>query len=454
MTIFRNATVVEFDPPRIREGMEVAVEGDSIVAVEAGGTRSSTAGTTGTATADAAADTRVIDLRGKILMPGLVNSHTHYYSALARGIVAELGPMPDFVSILKQLWWRLDQAIDLDILYYSGLTASLDAIRCGATAVIDHNAAANVIEGSLGSLKRAYETAGLRGATCYEVTDRYGEEGMHAGIAENVAFAEAIDAERAAGKPHLMESYIGGHAPCTIPDEGLRLMADACERTGRGVHIHLAEDRWDVSHSHITYGTDLIPRLDSYGLVNDQSLLIHGVFLSYEEIKTINDRDAFLVHNSRSNMNNGVGYNQHLPEVRNLALGSDGIGGNMFAELQTAYFKHRDAGGPLQPDAFLRALAAGNRILERAFHRPFGRVEAGYPADLVVAEYASPTPLRPENVAGHLVFGIGSEIVESVMIAGRMVMEERRFPVDIEGIYREARGQADRLWQRMNAVTP
>jgi cytosine/adenosine deaminase-related metal-dependent hydrolase len=62
--------------------------------------------------------------------------------------------------------------------------------------------------------------------------------------------------------------------------------------------------------------------------------------------------------------------------------------------------------------------------------------------------------LRPENIAGHLVFGMGSGIVESVMIAGKMVMDERRFPVDIDGIYREARGQAERLWQRMNEVTP
>jgi cytosine/adenosine deaminase-related metal-dependent hydrolase len=126
----------------------------------------------------------------------------------------------------------------------------------------------------------------------------------------------------------------------------------------------------------------------------------------------------------------------------------------MFTEMQTAFFKHRDGGGPLQPDAFLRALAAGNRVLERTFHRPFGRVEAGYPADLVVADYTPPTPLRPENIAGHLVFGMGSGIVESVMIAGKMVMDERRFPVDIDGIYREARGQAERLWQRMNEVTP
>jgi putative selenium metabolism protein SsnA len=467
VTVFRNATVLEFDPPRIREGMNVVVRGGEIAEVgpRAGATaeeapRGGKGSGTGRETQQNARSTRIIDLKGKLLFPGLVNSHTHYYSALARGVMADLNPMPDFVSILRQLWWRLDQAIDLEILYYSGLTASLDAIRCGTTAAIDHNASANAIEGSLVALKRGFEKAGLRGATCYEVTDRYGDKGMHDGIDENVAFAELVDSERQElrergdGRDVLVESHIGGHAPCTIPDEALARLADACEKTERGFHVHVAEDRWDVSHSHITYAEDLIPRLDRFGLVNDRSMLIHGVFLNRGEVELINSRNAFMVHNCRSNMNNGVGYNHLLPEIGNLALGTDGIGGNMFSSMQTAFFKHRDAQGPVQADFFLKALAAGNRLLERIFHRPFGRVEPGYPADLVVAEYSPPTPLLPENIAGHMAFGMGSEIVESVMIAGKMVMEERRFPQDIEGIYGEARGQARRLWERMNGVTP
>jgi putative selenium metabolism protein SsnA len=471
MTVFRNATVLEFDPPRIREGLNVVVEGGEITEVgpHAGesvgsGSRRGGSGSGGGAKASRnGSSIKIIEMKGKLLFPGLVNGHTHYYSALARGVMADLNPMPDFVSILRQLWWRLDQAIDLDILYYSGLTGSLDAIRCGTTAAIDHNASANAIEGSLVALKRGFETAGLRGATCYEVTDRYGAAGMQAGIEENVAFADLVDserkerrerAERGDGRDVLVESHIGGHAPCTIPDEGLARIADACEKTGRGFHVHVAEDRWDVSHSHITYAEDLISRLDRFGLVNDRSMLIHGVFLTPAEVELINSRNAFMVHNCRSNMNNGVGYNHLLPEIGNLALGTDGIGGNMFSSMQTAFFKHRDAQGPVQADFFLKALAAGNRLLERVFHRPFGRVEPGYPADLVVAEYHPPTPLLPENIAGHMAFGMGSEIVESVMIAGKMVMEERRFPLDLEGIYGEAREQATRLWERMNGVTP
>jgi putative selenium metabolism protein SsnA len=443
MILFKDATLVEFDPPRVREGEDVLVDGDLIV--EVGRNLSSP---------EAGAAQR-IDASGKLLFPGIVCSHNHYYSGLSRGIMADIGPTPDFVSVLKNLWWRLDRAVDADNLYSAGLVCSLDAIRSGTTAVIDHHASPNYIEGSLKTLKTAFETAGLRGATCYEVTDRHGAEGMRAGVDENIAFARAIDREKSEGTwSGLMEAHIGGHAPCTIPDEGLRLIADASETTGRGFHVHLAEDRWDVSHSHMTYGRDLIPRLDEFGLVNEKSLLVHGVFLNAAEVRTINERDAFLVHNCRSNMNNGVGYNRRLPELKNLALGTDGIGADMFSEMKSAYFKHKDEGGTWWPGDFLKTLAAGNRILERIFGRSFGRLEAGYAADLVLADYASPTPLVPANIAGHMVFGMGSGLVESVMINGRFVMRERKFPLDTASIYKQSREEAKRLWERMNSIEP
>ncbi|MCG8480459.1 MAG: putative aminohydrolase SsnA [Spirochaetales bacterium] len=439
MTLFKHATLVEFDPPRVREDHDLLVDGDAIVAVGAN------LSVQGLAT--------VIDAGGKLIFPGLVCSHHHYYSGLARGMLVEIGPTPDFVSILKRLWWRMDRALDEESLHCAALVCSLDAIRCGTTAVIDHNASPNFITGSLATIQRAFEEAGLRGVTCYEVTDRHGEAGMREGVEENVAFAKRIDDERAAGTwSGLTEALIGGHAPATLPDDGLTMVADACEATGRGFHVHVAEDIYDASHSHITYGKDLIPRLMDFGLIDERSLIAHGTHLSSREVELLNGRDAFLLHSCRSNMNNDVGYNHRLPEFKHVALGTDGIGGDMFTELKSAYFKHRDAGGPLGPGDFLGALAAGNEILRRVFGRSFGRLEPGYAADLVVAYYASPTPLVAQNIAGHMVFGMGSEIVETVMIDGRIVMRDRRLAADIETIYRRARRQAVRLWERMKTI--
>lgn len=79
----------------------------------------------------------------------------------------------------------------------------------------------------------------------------------------------------------------------------------------------------------------------------------------------------------------------------------------MFEELKFAFFKHRDAGGPLWPDSFARALSNGNTLLSRNFNDRFGRIEAGYKADLTISDYIPPTPLLAANLAGHIAFGLG-----------------------------------------------
>ncbi|TVR93732.1 MAG: putative aminohydrolase SsnA [Spirochaetaceae bacterium] len=448
MILIKNATALEFDPPRIRKNIDILIEGSTIKAV------GSNLGADSSLVSGGEPD-KVIDAAGRLVYPGIVCSHNHYYSGLARGIMANIGPTPDFMSILKNLWWRMDRAIDEPSLRASALVCNLDAIRAGTTSVIDHHASPNFIDGSLDVLKEAFEQVGIRGASCYEATDRHGRKDMLAGVQENIRFATALDAEKAAGTySGLFECHVGGHAPCTLPDEGLEAMSAAMQATGRGLHLHVGEDAYDVSHSHVTYGEDIAQRLDRFGLLGPRSILVHAVHLSSAEIELINERDTFLVHNARSNMNNNVGYNNQLPEYKNLAIGSDGMGGDMFTELKHAYFKHKDAGGPWWPGDYLKALAAGNRILERNFGGTFGLLEPGYAADIVIAEYDPPTPLLPENIAGHFVFGMDASITRTVLVHGRLVYEEGQFPFDTAEIYANAREQAAKLWARMDTIAP
>ena len=119
---------------------------------------------------------------------------------------------------------------------------------------------------------------------------------------------------------------------------------------------------------------------------------MHGVHLGAPDIEILNQHDAFLVHNARSNMNNNVGYAEKLPTVKNVALGTDGIGVNMFEEVKCAYFKHKDTGGAYWPGDYLRFLQNGNTILERYFGEKYGKVAAGYKADLTIYDYDAPTP--------------------------------------------------------------
>ena len=439
--ILKNATAAQIFPTKVMEHVDIAIENDKIFDI-------------GSGLAQRYPQASVKEMHGRLVMPGIVCAHNHFYSGLSRGIQANIAPSPDFISTLKNLWWRLDRALDEESLYYSGLICAMEAISSGCTAVIDHHASPHYINGSLSQLRNAFLKVGLRGMTCFETTDRNGGLAeLRAGVEENIRFAREIDHARQLGsQPYLVEAHIGAHAPFTVPDEGLAMLKEALKSTGRGLHIHVAEDRYDVSHSHHHYGKDLLVRLAEFELIDSKTLVAHGLYLSDEDIRLLNEQDGFLVHNARSNMNNHVGYNQRLAECRNLALGTDGIGADMFEELKFAFFKHRDAGGPLWPDSFARALSNGNELLARNFNARFGRLEAGYKADLTICDYPSPTPLIAQNIAGHIAFGMGARHVHSVMVNGVMVYEDRRFTFDHAPLFAEAQKVAMKMWQRMDAL--
>ncbi len=439
MLLLKEARILQFAPPEVQEGVDILIEGNRILRV-------------GKNLPPGSAAARTLDLAGNLVSPGIVCSHNHFYSALARGILAGIKPSTDFVSVLQNLWWRLDRAIDEEILYYSGLVGAIEAIRAGTTAVIDHHASPSFIGGSLKVLKEAFEKVGLRGILCYEVTDRNGREGMREGVRENVAFAGLVARERKAGGANLLEAAIGAHAPFTLGQEALSLLSEAVGSTGAGIHIHVAEDAYDSSASHHLHQADIMRRLEAAKLLNARAICAHGVHLTESDIRILNAHDGFLVHNARSNMNNGVGYADKLRAARNLALGTDGIGSDMFEELKFAYFKHKDAGGPCWPADFLGFLHNGAVLLERYFGAGFRRIEEGGAADLVIYDYRNPTPLVGENIAGHFAFGLSSGCVKTVIVNGVVVYENRQFPFDLDPVYAKAKSAARSLWKRMDEL--
>jgi putative selenium metabolism protein SsnA len=439
MILLLNARLLQFSPPELTAGVDVLLDGNRVARV-------------GRKLAAEFPRARTIDLAGDLLGPGLVCGHNHFYSALARGILADIKPSTDFVSVLQNLWWRLDRAIDEEILYASGLVGALEAVRAGTTAVIDHHASPGFIGGSLGTLKRAFEKVGLRGILCYEVTDRNGAAQMRAGVEENIAFAEAVARERKSAGDSLMAAAIGAHAAFTLGEEALALLAEAVQASGSGLHIHVAEDRYDSAAAHHLYRQDLLQRLEAGGLLDARTICAHGVHFTAADVERLNAHDAFLVHNARSNMNNGVGYAHRLPAVRNVALGTDGIGSDMFEELKFAFFKHKDAGGEFWPGDFLGFLHNGTALLERYFPGSFRRIQAGSIADLVVYDYRNPTPLSGQNIAGHIAFGLSSASVRTVIVNGRLVYEDRKFPFELEPIYEKANQAAKTLWRRMDEL--
>ncbi|MEY2407303.1 MAG: hypothetical protein QOG39_2219, partial [Acidimicrobiaceae bacterium] len=123
--------------------------------------------------------------------PGLVNAHHHLYSALARGMPAPPRTPKTFTEILELVWWRLDRALDLELIRWSALLGALEALEAGTTAIIDHHSSPEAIEGSLDVIADACAEVGVRVVCCYEVTDRNGLDGAKAGLAENERFVRA-----------------------------------------------------------------------------------------------------------------------------------------------------------------------------------------------------------------------------------------------------------------------
>lgn len=453
MTLFESVRVISFEPPAVSEPMDVAVASpeDKGASPEAAG---GTIVETGQGLAPKYPGARRI--AGSYLSPGLVCAHTHLYSALARGLMVDIAPSRDFAQQLKHLWWRLDRAIDLPILASSALAGCADAALCGVTSVVDHHAGPEAIDGSLSVLRQAYEEIGIRGLLCYETSDRNGMEEARAGLRENLRFAREIDSDRAAFKAKeplsrfpLVDGAIGAHAGFTLGDETLAALGEAVRSSGRGIHVHLGEDKFDAVDSRYRFDLDLAFRLDAAGLLGPKSVIGHGVWLTEAEADLLNARGSFLAHNARSNMNNAVGYNKLLPRFANVVLGTDGMSADMLEEFRFACFRHRESGGPWWPGDFLRCLDRGNRLMERYLGVALGRVQAGCAADLVLWDYDPPTPLVGGNIAGHIAFGLSSRSVRSVMVNGEFVVEDRIPAFDADGIAAMARAETRRLWKRM-----
>jgi len=394
-----------------------------------------------------------IDGEGRLAIPGLINSHTHLYSSLARGMAIPDYSPKTFTQILEGLWWRLDKGLDRASVRASALVGAIEAARCGITTMIDHHASPNAIEGSLEIVKECVsDSVGLRGAFCYEVSDRDGMDKARAGIDENLRFLSS-----ATGDP-ASTALFGLHASFTLSDETLERVA-AVIPEGAGIHIHVAEGPEDEVECERKYGMRIIERLDRFGLLRKNSILAHCLHLDEGEKDLLAERGSIVVHNPRSNMNNAVG-TFDLPGYsrRNvlIGLGTDGLGANMLAELFTAAILQKHAtGDPLAapfPVLFDLLFSNNRKIVNRVLGIDVGLLAPRYPADIALIDYLPPTPLDPDNLLGHLLFGLAvhSLRVTDLFVVGQPIIRGGRFvEIDEEAEYALAREEAKRLWERI-----
>ena len=391
-------------------------------------------GTTIAAVGEAAAlkarypDAEVVDAKGGVIMPGLINAHTHIYSGLARGLAIAGNTPTNFLEVLEGTWWNIDRHLTLDGTRASAYATVLDCIRDGVTTIFDHHASFAEIPGSLFAIKDVCRELGIRACLCYEVSERDGEEKCRESIAENAEFARWAAKE----KDPMIAAMFGGHALFTISDKTFEAMVKANDGL-TGFHIHVAEGMNDVYDSLRNYGCRPINRLLYNGLLGDRTVLGHCIHVSPAEMDIIKETGTMVVNNPESNMGNAVGCAPVLQMMRKgilVGMGTDAYTHDMLESLKVflTIQRHNAALPNVAWCEGTQMLFENNAaIAAKYFPQPVGVLKEGAAADVIVMDYKPFTPFSDENIDGHMLFGMMGKNCRTTIINGKVLYKDREF---------------------------
>lgn len=394
----------------------------------------------------------VIDADGKLLMPALINCHTHLYSSLARGIRLRGAAPRNFVEILRKLWWKLDTALQEEDVYLSAMVGLIDSAKAGVATLFDHHSSPNACTGSLDVIEGTFREVGLRGCLCYETSDRNGQVAAQQAIAENIRFIEHVGL---ANEEKNITASFGLHASFTLNDRTLKRCVAANQSLGSGFHVHVAEDRSDVMHCRRHYRKTPVQRLSDFGVLQERSLAAHCVHVTKADITRLSRSAVNVVHNPQSNCNNAVGIADLTQLIQNkvtVGLGSDGYSPRILDEFAAAFHlqkvRARDPRAGYS-EAFT-ALLNNRELARRVCGWNIGKIETGARADLMLVDYRPPTPLTAESLFGHMLFGVARSPVNSLWVNGKPVVREGHcVNIDERAIFEKASARAQKLWSRM-----
>lgn len=396
-------------------------------------------------------DAEVVDCSGKVILPGFICTHHHFYSTMARGMSIPGVPASNFVEILERLWWKVDRALDEEDILLSAQLPLVDCIRNGTTTIIDHHASPSMRDGSLDLIENAVRQAGVRASLCYEVSDRNIPGG---GVAENKRFIKKV------GKGDgQISAMMGMHASFTLSDATIAECVGIARDAGVGCHIHVAEDAADREDSLTRYKTPTVNRLHQLGVTGENSIFVHCVHIDEAEMDILASTRTSVVHNPESNMNNAVGITPLFELLKKgvlVGLGTDGMGSDMLVQMRCAYLLHRLSNRDPRV-AFMEApqllLQNNAAIAKRQFGLCLGEIAEGLPADLAIIDYWPPTPLSEANFLGHLIFGLVDATVDTTVCKGRILMRGKQvLSLDEERIAARSRELTPLMWKRLQAL--
>ncbi|MEM3061872.1 MAG: amidohydrolase family protein [Candidatus Bathyarchaeia archaeon] len=398
---------------------------------------------------------KIIDAKGKILMPGLICSHTHLYGMLLAGAPLKIIPPSDFSQILQRVWWPMDEAMTQEDAYASALMACLAFLKTGTTCFADTYSGPESIENCLDYIAKALKEVGIRGILAFEATERHSIEDGEKGIQENVRFIKKIKERGNEGKVMGMFSI---HASFTCSDDMMKKVRKLAKDYKVPITIHTSEGLVDVFHNLEKYGKRTVERLKDIGLLGPDVVLAHCVNVNKDEIKIIKETKAKVAHNPMSNMLNAVGVapiNSLINEGITVGLGNDGYIFDHFENMRTAFLLHRVHNKDpraTNPEMILEmATMNGAKLYE--LDREIGSLEIGKNADIILINpKLSPTPIIPESVCAHLINTTSGKDVETVIVNGELLMEDREVKtVDEERVVEISREAAESLWKKLGA---
>lgn len=395
---------------------------------------------------------QVLDAWGGVIMPGLINTHEHIYSAMARGLSVKGYAPRGFLDILEGMWWNIDRHLTLEQTRCSAMATMMECVKNGVTTIFDHHASAFQIPDSLFAIEKAGKEIGLRRCLCYEITDRDGAEKAKQSVLENESFARYALQEGS----DMVAAMMGMHASFTISDETMDFAA-AHKPEEVGYHIHVAEGAYDLEHCQKTYGKRLVERLNDRGILGPKTLAAHCIYINEAEMDLLRATDTMVVHNPESNMGNACGCPPTMALCHKgilTGLGTDGYTHDMLESYKVANILHKhqlrdpNAAWGEVPEMLFEN---NPKIAGRYFKTPLGKLKPGYGADVIVTDYIPITPMDASNCNGHILFGMSGRSVIHTVCAGKILMQDRELCCcDEERVAAQVREGASQLWKSIN----
>ena len=460
-TIIRGGRVLDARAHRA-DPADILITGDTITEIGAPGLA-------------APADATVVDARGKLLHPGLINAHTHAHGNLAKG----MGDRWTLELLLTAASW-IGGNRSLEDKRLSAKLGAVEMVLKGCTACYDlaFEWPAPTLEG-LQAVGGAYAEVGMRAVVAPMVSDRTFFEAIP-GLKLTLPPALQQSVEKLQPAPwktsveNMGQALAGWRldrdqvrlavAP-TIPhhcsDEFIRACVGLSREHGAGMHTHVAESKVQAIVGLQRYGKTLTAHLEDLGVVGPHFTVAHGVWLDGDDMKRLGDRGASVAHNPGSNMRlgNGLADMRGMLERRvNVGIGTDGANCsdnlNMYEAMRLASFASKAQGPDLDrwvttDEVALAATEGSARAL--GLEGKIGRLAPGFKADIVFLDLGHVNWLPLNDPTNQLVHTEDGSAVTHVMIGGRMIVDNRRLTtIDLGTLAREAESARERL-ARLNA---